>query len=97
MTDSRLEELWRGAAMKYPVCILSGVTKSDVIYEISEGADTLEKLKEKLPLCRNNECAAHSPAGCGCKENAEALLEIYAPVWKMMNENKCSCGKNKTK
>ena len=91
------EKLWRDAAMKYPVCILSGVTKSDVIYEISEGADTIEKLREKLPLCKNNECAAHSPAGRGCRENAETLLKIYAPVWKMMNENKCHCAHSKPK
>lgn len=93
--DEKLEQLWRDAVMKYPVCILNGVTKSDVIFEISEGADTLEKLKKRLPLCKNNECAAHSPSNRGCLENAEALLEIYAPVWKMMNENKCHCGKNK--
>jgi len=87
--DEKLSRLWRSAAMKYPVCILSGVTKADVLFEISHGADTLEKLQEKLPLCKNNECAAHSPTGRGCKENVEVLLAIYAPVWQMMKEGHC--------
>lgn len=87
--DSKLEQLWRSAAMEYPVCILNNVKKADVLFAISHGADTLEKLKEALPLCKDNECAKHSPLNRGCKENARALLEIYAPVWTMMKE--CSC------
>jgi len=84
------ERLWRLASMDCPVCILNHVTKAQLLFEISHGADTLEKLKEKLPLCPHNECASHSPAGRGCEENAKALLEIYAPVWQMMKE--CRCG-----
>ena len=91
--DEKLEKLWRDAAMNAPVCILNNVTKANVIFQISEGADSLEKLKEKLPLCKNNECKAHSPTERGCEENTLALLKIYLPVWKMMNENKCHCHK----
>lgn len=84
--DEKVLQLWRSAAMKYPVCISSGVTKADVLFQISHGANTLEKLKAKLPICKNNECASHSPTGRGCEENTLALLEIYAPVWQMMQE-----------
>lgn len=87
--EKKLEHIWRSASMKYPVCILSGVTKADILFEISHGADTFEKLKEKLPLCKNNECASHSPTGIGCEENASALLKIYAPIWQMMKKRHC--------
>ena len=88
--EERLEQLWRNAAMKAPVCILNGITKNDVLFQISEGATSLDELKCRLPLCKNNECKAHAATARGCSENAQALLEIYAPIWKMMSENRCS-------
>ena len=80
-----LEKLWREASPKYSVCILNNVTKNMVLDAITNGAYDLDALKKVLPLCRGNECAKVSATGRGCKENAEMLLKIYVPVFKMMS------------
>lgn len=86
-----LEKLWRDASPKYPVCIKGKVTKNMVLDAITDGAYDLEALKKVLPLCPDNECAKISATGRGCKENAEMLLKIYVPIYKMMRAGAAGC------
>lgn len=79
-----LESLWRDAPPETEVCTIEGTTKNQVLRAITEGADDLESLRAKVSLCRNNECAKINPSKRGCAENAQALLDIYVPVFRIM-------------
>lgn len=80
-----LESLWRDAPPETEVCTIEGTTKNLVLRAITEGAADLESLRAKVSLCRNNECAEINPSKRGCAENAQALLDIYVPVFKIMS------------
>lgn len=80
-----LEGLWRDAKAGTPVCAVTGTTKNAVLNAITEGARTLEDIEKAVPLC-GGECALRNVSGCGCRENAAALLAIYVPVFEMMTE-----------
>ena len=56
-----------------------------ILNAITEGARTLEDIEKTVPLC-GGECALRNVSGCGCRENAAALLKIYVPVFEMMTE-----------
>lgn len=78
------ESLWRDAPPETEVCTIEGTTKNVVLRAITEGAADLESLRAKVSLCRNNECAKINPSKRGCAENAQALLDIYVPVFQIM-------------
>ena len=80
-----LEGLWRDAKAATPVCAVTGATKNMILNAITEGARTLEDIEKTVPLC-GGECALRNVSGCGCRENAAALLKIYVPVFEMMTE-----------
>lgn len=80
-----LEGLWRDAKAATPVCAVTGATKNMILNAITEGARTLEDIEKTVPLC-SGECALRNVSGCGCRENAAALLAIYVPVFEMMTE-----------
>ena len=80
-----LEGLWRDAKAATPVCAVTGATKNMILNAITEGARTLEDIEKTVPLC-GGECAMRNVSGCGCRENAAALLKIYVPVFEMMTE-----------
>lgn len=79
-----LESLWRDAPPETEVCTIEGTTKNLVLRAITEGAVDLESLRAKVSLCRNNECSKINPSKRGCVENAQALLDIYVPVFQIM-------------
>ncbi len=80
-----LEALWRDAKAGTLVCAVTGTTKNMILNAVTEGARTLEDIEKAVPLC-GGECASRSVSGCGCRENAAALLKIYVPVYEMMTE-----------
>lgn len=80
-----LESLWRDAPPETKVCTIEGTTKNHVLRAITEGAADLDSLRAKVSLCRNNECAEINPSKRGCAENAQALLDIYVPVFQIMS------------
>lgn len=80
-----LEGLWRDAKAATPVCAVTGATKNMILNAITEGARTLEDIEKTVPLC-GGECALRNVSGCGCRENAAALLKVYVPVYEMMTE-----------
>lgn len=82
-----LESLWRDAAPETKVCTIEGTTKNVVLRAITEGATDFRSLAEKVRLCQNSECAKINPSKRGCRENAQALLEIYVPVFRIMTKN----------
>jgi hypothetical protein len=79
-----LERLWRDAPADTKACTLTGSTKNMVLNAITEGARTFEDVKKAVQLCENNDCAKINPSKRGCVENVKALLEIYVPVFDMM-------------
>lgn len=79
-----LESLWRDAPPETEVCTIEGTTKNQVLRAITEGAADLESLRAKVSLCAHNECAKINPSKRGCAENAQALLDIYVPVFQIM-------------
>jgi hypothetical protein len=81
------EAHWRAAAPETKVCTITGTTKNMVLSAIMDGAKDFETLSKKVALCGDNECAKNNPSGRGCRENAEALLSIYVPVYELMTEN----------
>lgn len=80
-----MEGLWRGAKEETPVCAATGTTKKMILRAITDGARSYEELAAAVPLC-GGACAARSVSARGCRENAETLLKIYAPVYGMMTE-----------
>lgn len=82
-----LESLWRDAPPETEVCTVEGTTKNLVLRAITEGAADLESLRAKVSLCGNNECAKINPSKRGCAENAQALLDIYVPIFQIMTGN----------
>lgn len=82
-----LEALWRSAATDAEVCTATGTTKNMVLAAIMQGAKDFDSLKKEVPLCPDNECAKVNPSDRGCRENAEALLAAYVPVYEMMTED----------
>lgn len=89
-----LESLWRDAAPETKVCTICGTTKNMVLRAITEGAADFTSLAGKVDFCRDNECAKINPSKRGCYENAQALLDIYVPVFLIMTKDG-SCGKSK--
>lgn len=81
-----LESLWRSAPSDAKVCTVTGATKNQVLSAIMEGVKDFDSLKKVVPLCDDNECAKQNASGRGCRENAEALLAAYVPVYEMMTE-----------
>lgn len=79
-----LESLWRDAPPETEVCTIEGTTKNHVLRAITGGAADLESLRAKVSLCPDNECAKINPSKRGCAENAQALLDIYVPVFQIM-------------
>lgn len=82
-----LEALWRSAAPDVKVCTITGTTKNMVLSAVMNGAKDFESLAKELSLCKDDECAKINASGRGCRENAEALLAIYVPVYDFMTEN----------
>lgn len=81
-----LESLWREAQPESQVCTIEGTTKNMVLKAITEGAADLASLRERVRLCENNECAKINASKRGCRENAQALLDVYLPVFAVMTE-----------
>lgn len=81
-----LESIWREAPSETEICTIEGTTKNMVLLAITEGAKDFESLREKVALCENNECAKINASKRGCRENAQALLDIYLPVFAIMTE-----------
>ena len=73
------------------ICPATGLTKNDVLLAITNGADTIEKLKEALNYCAKEEksCSEENKSGCSCEEKIEALFDFYGPLFKMMCSAKC--------
>ena len=81
-----LESLWRDARADTPVCTVTGTTKNMILNAMMEGAHSYEAMAKAVPLCEDNECASRNPSGRGCRENVEAIISIYLPVYEMMTE-----------
>lgn len=81
-----LETIWREAPSEAEVCVIEGTTKNMILRAITEGAKNFDSLSEKVRLCKNNECAKVNPSKRGCRENVQALLDIYVPVFAIMTE-----------
>lgn len=81
-----LETIWREARPETEVCTIEGSTKNMILRAITEGARDFESLRENVRLCKNNECAKMNPSKRGCRENTQALLDIYVPVFAIMAE-----------
>lgn len=81
-----LESLWRDAKANTVVCSETGATKNMVLNAITEGAASPEDVEKSVPLC-GGACAYRNPSGRGCRENVEALLAVYLPVYRMMTED----------
>lgn len=81
-----LQSIWREAPAETEVCTIEGTTKNMVLRAITEGARDMQSLKETVRLCENNECAKINASKRGCHENAQTLLEIYLPIFKLMSE-----------
>lgn len=82
-----LESLWRDATPETEVCTICGTTKNMVLRAITEGAADFATLAGKVDLCSDNECAKINPSKRGCRENAQALLDIYVPVFLIMTKD----------
>ncbi|MDO5115765.1 MAG: hypothetical protein Q4D58_06675 [Synergistaceae bacterium] len=82
-----LESLWRDAKADAKVCTVTGTTKNTILSAIMDGARSFEAVAAAVPLCGDNECALRNPSGRGCRENVEALLSVYLPVYEMMTED----------
>ena len=81
-----LEMLWRDAKADTPVCAATGATKNMVLRAITQGARSYEEIKQHVPLC-GGECALRNVSARACRENTEAILKIYAPIYDMMTED----------
>lgn len=81
-----LQTIWREAPAESEVCTIEGTTKNMVLRAITEGARDMQSLKDKVRLCENNECARINVSKRGCLENAQALLEVYLPIFRLMTE-----------
>ena len=81
-----LEMLWRDAKAETPVCAATGATKNMILRAITQGARSYEEIEKSVPLC-GGECAMRNVSARGCRENAEAILKVYAPIYDMMTEN----------
>lgn len=81
-----LVSLWRDAKADTPVCTVTGTTKNMILNAMMDGAHSYEAMAKATPLCADNECAERNPSGRGCRENVEALISIYLPVYEMMTE-----------
>lgn len=81
-----LESIWREATPETEVCTIEGSTKNMVLRAITEGANDFESMKEKVCLCEDNECAKINASKRGCRENVQALLDVYLPVFAIMTE-----------
>lgn len=79
-----LVSLWQDAKENDLVCSKNNVTKRNVLTSITNGADTVESVKKNINFSCNGSCAAKNPSGKPCDENIEALLKIYAPLFKLM-------------
>lgn len=82
-----LESLWREASPDTAVCTIEGTTKNMVLRAITEGARDFDSLGEKVRFCENNECAKINVSKRGCRENIQALFDIYLPVFALMAED----------
>ena len=85
LTMIDLESLWRDAKPEAQVCSVTGTTKNMVLAAVMNGARSFEEISAAAPLC-GGECAMQNISGRGCRENAEALLSVYLPVFEMMTE-----------
>lgn len=81
-----LEALWRDAKADTPVCSATGTTKNMILRAITQGARSCDAIEKTVPLC-GGECALRNVSARGCRENAEAILKIYAPIYDMMTED----------
>lgn len=84
-----LQTIWREAPAETEVCTIEGTTKNMALRAITEGAQDIQSLKEKVRLCENNECAKINVSKRGCLENAQTLLEVYLPIFRLMTEGGC--------
>ncbi len=80
-----LERLWRDAKADTPICAVTGTTKNMVLNAVTCGARSVEDIENAVPLC-GGECALRNVSACSCRENAEAILKIYVPIYEMMAE-----------
>ena len=80
-----LEGLWRDARADVVVCSETGAAKNDILNAITEKAYTFDEVAKRVKLCSGG-CELKNPSGCGCRENVEAIIAVYAPVFQMMSE-----------
>jgi NAD(P)H-nitrite reductase large subunit len=75
---------WKEAPQDQVVCAETGKTKQDVVQAIALGAETVEALEEEFGPCG---------ASCSCREDLQALLNIYLPLLQeMRGAGTCDCG-----
>ena len=79
-----LLSLWQDARENDLVCSKNNITKRNVLASITNGADTLQKVKEGIGFSCDGSCANKNASGKACDENIKALLEIYAPLFELM-------------
>lgn len=80
-----LNALWRDARSDAKVCSETGATKNMVLNAITDGAKSWDDVAKSVQLCGGSQCALRNPSGIGCRENVQALLDVYVPIFEMMS------------
>ena len=80
---------WEKAGLEEVVCYCSNVTKGDIIDAVAEGAETLEQVSTFNNAGSGTDCALKNPSGKCCREDIQAVLDIYVAAVKGVQEG---CG-----
>lgn len=80
---------WEKAGLEEVVCFCNNVTKGDIIDAIADGAETLEQVSTFNNAGNGADCAAKNPSGKCCRDDIQAILDIYVAAVKGVQG---SCG-----
>lgn len=58
-----------------------------ILNAIVSGARDYDAVAAAVPLCGSCGCASGNASGRPCRENVNALLDVYLPVFDMMLED----------
>ena len=85
-----LQQLWSDAKATDIVCSKTGATKNMILCAMMDkNAHDFEAMAKEINLCGTDSCAYKNISGHSCRENVEAIIAYYLPVYQMMCEHKC--------
>lgn len=73
---------WENAGLEEIVCYCNKVSKGDIIDAIADGAETVEQISAANKAGDGKDCATLNPSGKCCREDIQALLDIYLEAVK---------------